>query len=150
MPTSPLNLLGLFLSLAGFVIGLGAVTVIDLHGFLARKSKYWTLATTRAHKVTKPLIWVGTILVNVGFLIFFRESYRGLPAIMFLVNFALILNGLFLSFAVSPYMLDREKKGQADKIMPAEWQAKIAFSFVVSVLGWWGNLLLFSYHLISK
>ena len=42
---------GLFIHLAGFVIGLGAVTVIDLHGFLGRKSPYWTEATTRTHKV---------------------------------------------------------------------------------------------------
>lgn len=54
-----LDFLGLFLSLSGFVLGLGAVTVIDIHGFLGRKSQYWTEATTRTQKVTKPLIWVG-------------------------------------------------------------------------------------------
>lgn len=47
---------GLFLFLAGFVIGLGAVSVIDVLGFLGRTSRYWTEATVRAHKVTKPLI----------------------------------------------------------------------------------------------
>jgi hypothetical protein len=29
------DILGLFLFIAGFIIGLGAVNVIDLHGFLA-------------------------------------------------------------------------------------------------------------------
>lgn len=65
-----LDLLGLFVMLAGFVIGLGAVTVIDLHGFLGRKSAYWTLATTRTHKVTKPLIWLGMSLAVIGGFIF--------------------------------------------------------------------------------
>jgi hypothetical protein len=57
---------GLFIHLAGFVIGLGAVTVIDLHGFLGRKSPYWTEATTRTHKVTKPPYLVGNDLGNLG------------------------------------------------------------------------------------
>lgn len=32
----------IFITIAGFVIGLGAVTVVDLHGFLGRRSSYWT------------------------------------------------------------------------------------------------------------
>jgi hypothetical protein len=39
-----LDIIGLFVCIAGFVLGLGAVTVIDLHGFLGRKSSYWTEA----------------------------------------------------------------------------------------------------------
>lgn len=61
-----LDFIGLFILITGFVIGLGAVTVIDIHGFLGRKSAYWTEATTRTHKVTKPLIWIGIILAIVG------------------------------------------------------------------------------------
>jgi hypothetical protein len=52
-----LDVIGLFTSIMGYIVGLGAVTVIDLHGFLGRKSAYWTEATTRTHKITKPLIW---------------------------------------------------------------------------------------------
>jgi hypothetical protein len=29
-----LDAIGLFITIAGFIIGLGAVTVIDIHGFL--------------------------------------------------------------------------------------------------------------------
>jgi hypothetical protein len=77
IPTLPstwpwFDILGLFLHLAGFVVGLGAVTVIDLHGFLGRKSSYWTEATTRTHKVTKPLIWLGLSLAVIGGAIFHR------------------------------------------------------------------------------
>jgi hypothetical protein len=55
-----IDFIGLFTFIAGLIIGLGAVTVIDIHGFIARRSLYWTRATISAHKVTKPMIWVGT------------------------------------------------------------------------------------------
>lgn len=68
------EVIGLFLFIAGFIIGLGAVTVIDIHGFLGRKSSYWTEATIRTHKVTKPLIWLGMSLAILGGLVFYRYS----------------------------------------------------------------------------
>lgn len=39
-----LDFIVLFILLAGFVIGLGAVTVIDINGFLGRKSVYYLVA----------------------------------------------------------------------------------------------------------
>ena len=60
------DIMGIFLFITGFVIGLGAVTVIDLHGFLGRTSSYWTEATIRTHNVTKPLIWIGISLAILG------------------------------------------------------------------------------------
>jgi hypothetical protein len=62
-----LDILGVFLFIAGFIVGLGAITVIDIHGFLGQKSSYWTEATTRTHKVTKPLIWIGLFSAVTGF-----------------------------------------------------------------------------------
>ena len=61
----------------GFIIGLGAVTVIDIHGFLARKSLYWTQATIQTHKITKLLIWLGTTLKFIGLLLvyFFQQVH---------------------------------------------------------------------------
>jgi len=38
-----IDIVGFFLFIAGFIIGLGAVTVIDLHGFLGKKSQSWQL-----------------------------------------------------------------------------------------------------------
>ena len=132
-----------FLTLAGFIIGLGSVTVIDLHGFLARKSGYWTEATIRAHKITKPLIWVGIFLVAVGTFLF------GVNEIISSVDFAfrlgiiflMILNGSFLSFVISPELLRREKEGRASEILPKAMQNKITLSFFASVFLWWGVLL---------
>jgi len=138
-----LDFLSLFILISGYVIGLGAVTVIDLHGFLGRNSGYWTLATIRTHKVTKPLIWIGIFLVIIGDLIFFRNvSFYGLPLILLAIYFLLILNGLFLSFRVSPFLLNKEKEGKDLELLPKTWQRKITLSFIVSFILWWGSLAL--------
>lgn len=146
-----LDLIGLFILLAGFIIGLGAVTVIDIHGFLGRKSSYWTEATTRTHKVTKPLIWVGIFLAIIGGILFFRnESFSGAPMYLSLISIVLVLNGLFLSFRVSPYLLQKEKEGRASELLPESWQRKIIVGLILSDLGWWGSLALVVWYLVTK
>jgi hypothetical protein len=145
-----LNALGLFLFMAGFVIGLGAVTVIDIHGFLGRKSAYWTEATTRTHKVTKPMIWAGIGLAIFGGLIFYHsQPLSGIPLAHAVIAAALVLNGCFLSFWVSPRLLEREKQGRAGELLPQSWQNKIMVSLIISDLGWWSGLMLLAYYLIS-
>lgn len=145
-----LDVFSLFVMLAGFVIGLGAVTVIDLHGFLGRKSTYWTEATTRTHKVTKPMIWVGICLAIVGGTLFYRDvGLSGIPFIHAVIACVLIANGVFLSFSVSPYMLQREREGRASELLPASWQRKIALSLVVSDVGWWSALFLLVVYLVG-
>jgi hypothetical protein len=144
-----LDVLGLFLFMAGFIIGLGAVTVIDLHGFLGRKSPYWTEATTRTHKVTKPLIWIGLLLAIIGGLITFRKSgLSGVASFQLFIAIFLVFNGLFLSFRVSPFLLKREKEGRADELLPASLQVKITISFIISFLGWWSGLFLLVWYLL--
>jgi hypothetical protein len=144
-----LDVLGLFLFMAGFIIGLGAVTVIDLHGFLGRKSPYWTEATTRTHKVTKPLIWIGLLLAIIGGLITYRKSgLSGVASFQFFIAIFLILNGLFLSFRVSPFLLKREKEGRSDELLPSSLQVKITISFIISFLGWWSGLFLLVWYLL--
>lgn len=146
-----LNFIGLFLLLAGYVIGLGAVTVIDLHGFLGRHSKYWTEATTRTHKVTKPMIWAGIALVIAGGAIFYRHDYGAVtPRVFAALVTLLILNGLFLTFRVSPFLLKRERAGKAGELLPAWWQHRIMAAFIVSIVGWWGSLLLLVRYLLER
>jgi hypothetical protein len=143
------DILGFFLFIAGFIIGLGAVTVIDLHGFLGRKSPYWTEATIRTHKITKPLIWIGIILAIIGGLITYRDiRFSGVPLIHTFIAIVLILNGSFLSFRVSPHLLRREKAGKARELLPADLQIKIAMSFVISVIGWWSGLFLLIWYIV--
>ena len=146
-----LDLLGLFLLLAGFVIGLGAVTVIDIHGVLGRYSSYWTEATIRTHKVTKPMIWAGMGLAIVGGCLFYREqSLSGIPLIHALLALILIVNGVFLSYGVSPLLLAREKQGRAKEMLPLALQRKIAVSLIVSDVGWWGGLFLLALYLLER
>lgn len=145
-----LDTIGLFVFLAGFVIGLGAVTVIDLHGFLGRTSAYWTEATTRTHKVTKPMIWIGMILAVIGGCIFYRaERVSAIPLIHAILAFILIVNGYFLSFRVSPFLIKREKSGRSGELLPAAWQRKIMISLVISDLCWWSGLLLLVMYLVN-
>lgn len=146
-----LDFIGLFILIAGFIIGLGAVTVIDIHGFLGQKSNYWTEATTRTHKVTKPMIWFGMALAVIGSIIFFRsEPFIGTPMYLAVTATVLILNGLFLSFSVSPYILQKEKEGRASELLPDNWQRKIIISLIFSDLGWWGSLALVVWYLINQ
>lgn len=146
-----LDVLGLFLFLSGFVIGLGAVTVIDIHGFLGRTSTYWTEATTRTHKVTKPMIWIGMCLAIVGGAFLYRDGgLSGIPLLHAVAAVILILNGLFLSFKVSPFLLKREKQGKSSELLPASWQRKIAVSLIISDTLWWGSLFLLIIYVLGR
>lgn len=141
---------GLFIFLAGFIIGLGAVTVIDLHGFLGRKSPYWTETTIRAHKVTKPLIWIGIFLGILGGFIFYRGmSLEGIPLIHASLAVVLILNGCFLSFYVSPFLLKQEREGKSRELLPKNLQIAITVSFLFSFFGWWSALALLVWYLVG-
>jgi len=145
------DFLGLFILITGFVIGLGAVTVIDWHGFLGRKSSYWTEATTRTHKVTKPMIWTGIVLAIVGGLIFYRgQVFAGVPLIHSIIAMILIMNGYFLSFKVSPFLLKREKEGKPGDLLPRPWQNKIMVSMILSDIGWWGGLFLLVLYIVNR
>lgn len=136
-----LDSLGLFILMVGFVIGLGSVTVIDLHGFLARKSSYWTESTIRAHKITKPLIWFGLGLVIIGAGLFYRNHGVETAILIHLISLPIMVaNGLFLSFKVSPFLLKREQEGKASELLPAKLQNQITLSFILSFISWWGNL----------
>jgi hypothetical protein len=148
-PVPWLDILGIFLFIAGFIIGLGAITVIDIHGALGRKSPYWTEATTRTHKVTKPLIWIGLGMALTGALITYRDvEFEGIPLLQGLIAVILVLNGFFLSFYVSPFLLKREREGKEKEILPDSLQIKIIISFIVSFIGWWGEVFLLVWYLV--
>lgn len=142
-----IDLLGTFLVLAGLIIGLGAVTVIDTLGFLGLKSEYWTESTIRAHKVTKPLIWLGLLLLVAGFIISYRDSWlTGVGLFQVFLVIVLALNGLFLTFYISPRLLQREKDGEIAKVLPDSMQSKIAISFIISFLSWWTLVFLTAWY----
>lgn len=142
--------IGLFTHLAGFIVGLGATTVIDWHGFLATRSSYFTLATIRAHKITKPLIWLGVFLAIIGGIIFYRQ--RGVwefTNIQIFIALVLVLNGMFLSFWVSPNLIKREREGKDSEILPKRMQTAIATSMLLSFFGWWTEVILLILYLLK-
>ena len=144
------DFIALFIFISGFIIGLGAVTVIDIHGFLGRKSSYWSEATTRTHKVTKPLIWLGILLAIFGGLILYRDDmYSLIPRIHLMIAVILVVNGLFLSFKVSPYLLKKEKEGLSKELLPKSLQNRIIVSLIISDIGWWGGLVLLVFYIVS-
>lgn len=137
------SFIGLLLLLAGFIIGLGAVTVIDIHGALGQRSAYWTEATIRTHKVTKPLIWIGIALASLGGAIFYQGHFdASIPRLLGMIAVLLVVNGFFLSGRVSPFLLQREREGRATEPLPPVWQRSILASLLVSDVGWWSALVL--------
>ena len=142
-----LDVVGLFLLIAGLIIGLGAVTVIEILAWCGRRSPYWTLATVRTHRVTKPLIWVGVCLSLFGAIIAYRNyDFTGLVALQAFIAAIVILNGLWLTFHVSPHLLRREREGKDAQLLSPSWQRKIRVSFLISFFGWWIIVVLVVLH----
>ena len=126
-----------FFHLAGIIIALGAVTVIDTMGFVSRKSKEWTKTTIKAHHVTKPLIWIGTILMTVTWIFIYSNTIvNNIKSLFILI---LILNGCFLSFYISPRL---DKLYNKNKLLLNKLQKYIATSMLVSFIFWWGLVIL--------
>lgn len=122
---------------AGIIIALGAVTVIDTMGFISRKSKEWTQITIKAHHVTKPLIWFGTSLMSFSWFFIYSGTYWEI--VKSIIIGILILNGIFLSFYVSPRL---DKLSGKKILIPSKLQLMITFSFIVSFTGWWSLVYL--------
>ncbi len=134
-----------FLTIAGFIIGLGAVTVIDTLGFLGRNSSYWTETTIRSHKVTKPLIWIGIFLVLIGATLLKNNFILSVSeyGVWFKIVLLLIANGIFLSLYISPDLLRREEMNMSGVLLPKIMQYQIIASFIISFAGWWSLVFLF-------
>ncbi len=127
----------LFFHLAGLIIGLGAVTVIDFLGFTSRKSKDLTQVTISAHHVTKPLIWVGTILLAISWIFLYENNVTSnLKSILLIF---MILNGIFLSFYVSPRL---DKLIGKKVLLSFDLQLKITISMLISFFSWWTFVVL--------
>lgn len=125
----------IFFHFVGIIIGLGAVTVIDTMGFFSKKDKKKTQETIAAHHTTKPLIWLGTFIVLVTWIIMLvGHSFTGIYFWKSLLLVVMLINGAFLSFVISP-ALDRLRG--VKKLLPFDLQVKIAISLVISFVSWW-------------
>ncbi len=119
-----------FFHFVGIIIALGAVTVIDSMGFISKNSKKWTQTTIQAHHVTKPLIWIGTAIMTITYLMM-PNNWLIIKNILIPV---LIINGAFLSFYVSPRLDELAGK---NVLLPLELKIKITVSMLVSFFCWW-------------
>ncbi len=145
-----LDFLGVFITLAGYILGLGGVTVIEFHAFLGRTSSYWTEATIRTHKITKPMIWTGLITIVIGSLFLYRETgLQGIALWQLVLGVPLALNGLYLTFKISPYLLKNEEEGHATQLLPQSIQKPVFAAFLFSFVGWWTEAALFAFHLVT-
>ncbi len=121
-----------FIHFAGIIIALGAVTVIDILGFLSRKSKSWTQVTIATHHVTKLLIWFGTALMTLSWIFLFGNStFAYIKSVLIVL---LIANGSFLSFYVSPRL---DMLCRKNKLFPKKLQYKVMVSAFISFCCWW-------------
>ncbi len=145
------NYLATLLIIVGLIVALGSVLVIDIHGYLARKSEYWTEATTRSHKITKPLIWIGTSLYALGLYLYFSAlQFSGSGLILLVLLAVMILNGAYLSFVVSPHLLSRELDSQSSSILEPKWQKRVTMSFMISAFSWWSSVLLIVLEIVKR
>lgn len=126
-----------FIHFAGIIISLGAVTVIDTMGFISRKSKEWTQITIKAHHVTKPLIWIGTLLMIISWPYLFDGTRLAIIKSILIV--VLLLNGLFLSCYISPRLDQLYGK---KILLPNKLQLKIMLSMPISFISWWSLVLI--------
>lgn len=124
-----------FLHLAGIIIMVGSVTVIDVFGFVGRRSKKWTKNTIEAHYITKPLIWIGATIVSITWIaLLFLIDIDFYAKLKSFIIPLLLLNGAFLSFYISPRL--SRQRGE-EKLLPSSMQISIAISFIISItLNW--------------
>ncbi len=128
----------LFFHIFGIIVGLGAVTVIDTMGFFSRKSKTKTQTTIQAHHITKPLIWIGTIIVLITW-IFMLQEWGFVEKTKTILLIIMLFNGSFLSFHISPRL---NKLIGKKVLLPKILQIKIAMSLIISFISWWSFVLL--------
>lgn len=135
----------IFITIVGFILGLGAVMVLDIEGYLGRTSTYWAEATIRSHKIIKYFIWIGIAFVSVGGVMMKNLYIMSFPEFSLWTNITLILlaNGVFLSFFIGPELVKIEKAGLAEKLLPKHLEYKVLANFLLSFIGWWSLLFLF-------
>ncbi|MCA9488002.1 MAG: hypothetical protein KC516_03505 [Nanoarchaeota archaeon] len=125
----------LFFHFVGIIIGLGAVTVIDVMGFFSRRSKKKTQDTIAAHHTTKPLIWIGTIIILITWAIMtYGMKLEGPYLIKGILLAVMIVNGSVLSFHISPRL---DKLIGKKVLLPKSLQIKIGASLIISFISWW-------------
>lgn len=135
-----------YLHILGMIIGMGAALVIEIFGFISRKSDFWTGVTIDTHYVTKPLIWIGTILFAVTWIFIAGNNLFSAPHLYkTILIFILFVNGSYLSFFISPRLIIHKKENPKMRVLPNWLQLAIIPSALISSGGWLITLFLTIY-----
>lgn len=139
----PLFYIALFIHVISFIIGFGAVIVIDAFGllWLIKRVKLATVNTVA--NVTQILIWLGwTGLVLSGSVLLYHKGFiDNLTWIKLSFVLMLGLNGLFLH-SIKKSM---ERLGSPEEL-PKIIMFRTALASTISQLGWWGAISIGFYH----
>ncbi len=140
---TPLFFILLFIHVTSFIVGFGAVIVIDMFGSLWILKKVKLSQVNFVAGITQRLIWVGwTGLVLSGIGLILHKGYVDNLTMIKLFFVALLgLNGLFLHFIKK----STEHIGDNDE-MPALARFRITLASAISQMGWWGAIIIGFVH----
>ncbi|MDQ3014640.1 MAG: hypothetical protein M3Q73_02160 [bacterium] len=139
----PLFYIALFIHVISFIIGFGAVIVIDTFGslWLIKRVKLATVNTVA--NVTEKLIWLGWsgLVLSGSVLLYHKGFIDNLTWIKLFFVLMLGLNGLFLH-SIKKSM---ERLGTPEEL-PKIIMFRTALASAISQLGWWGAISIGFYH----
>ncbi|OGZ46954.1 MAG: hypothetical protein A3J54_01955 [Candidatus Ryanbacteria bacterium RIFCSPHIGHO2_02_FULL_45_13b] len=129
--------------LASLIVGMGAVVVIDVFGFLWLFKKIKTTFIIRVAHITQRLIWIGwagLVLSGIGLIIL--KGYIDNLTMIKLYFVALIgANGIFL------HTIKKALENLSDRTaMPSWLMFRIGFATILSQIGWWSAIAIGFLH----
>ena len=136
---TPLFYILLFIHLVSLIVGFGAVIVIDTFGLLWTMKRTSLALVNQVARVTQRLIWVGwggLVASGIG-LVILKGSVSHLAMIKLFFVAMVGINGVLLHKIKKQMELHEN-----DEILPRELRTRIAFSSVVSQIGWWGAIII--------
>ena len=138
-----LDLFAIFVSLAGFGIGLGTT----FFSFMSERLLGADARTARAQTVASRLAWLGLLAGLVGSLLLYRESFlSGVATFQAAIFVVIIILQVYLGIRLTR----RARKAAAEPALPGlPPPAKLkplTISHVLSLLCWCGLLLLFAWY----
>jgi hypothetical protein len=138
-----LDLFAIFVSLAGFGIGLGTT----FFSFMSERLLGADARTARAQTVASRLAWLGLLFGLAGSVLLYRESLlSGVAAFQAALFVVIILLQVYLGIRLSR----RARKASAEPALPGlpppATMKNLTISHALSLLCWCGLLLLFAWY----
>ena len=133
---TPLFYIFLFVHLISLAVGFGAVIVIDMFGLLWTMKKISLALVNQVAGFTQRLVWLGWGgLVASGIVLIVLKGYIDNLTMIKLFFVAMLgVNGVLLHF------IKKRMEQVRDGELPADLRFRIAFSSVLSQIGWWGAI----------